>query len=346
MPNRLLAIFATIGVMSVLALIAPFTVQADSLSAPTTLSVNTFGTCAAISYNPTGDLLNDAPLLIEYLDGFINNIYFCWLNQTLALIFRYVLYIVLLIQSIMIWFISQMNALLAWAVNNLVYAPVFYIAGTIRNASNQIIEAIYFSGGRSTTIVSGSGSTFWDVLIAIVNGLAGAINGLTIGISSIVSSLAGILSTLVVQLGETLRTALDDTAGVIIALINAILIIIVTIITVIGAIILAIIQVLQTIVDIVGALALSLVQGVMGGFSEPVTNPLLSIPALATGTVSGQTGVCANQVVVHLCIGTYILDNTIFSAGSPATGAIYFVIAAVWFDRIMWALNKLKSIAK
>ena len=367
MPSRLLAIFATIGVMSVLAFIAPFGImpaQASALDAPAYTTANAFGTCAAISYNPTGDLLTDLPLLVEYLDGFINNIYFCWLNQTLALMFRYVLYIVLLLQSMMIWFIRQMNALLVWTVD-LVMAPVYYLAGTIRNTGNQITEAIYFAGGRTTTIVSGSGTTFWDVLIAIVNGLSSAINSLTTGLSSIFASLAGTLSTLIVQLGETIRAALSDTAGVIIALINAILVIIVTVIQIIGVIIMALIYLLAVIVQTVGAIALSIIQGVLGGFNATVTNPLSQIPGLAStgsggssissvgsgvssvgSSVSSVTGVCANNVVIHLCIGAYILDNTIFSMGSPATPAFFFLIGAVWFERMMWAMRKTKSIAK
>jgi len=361
MPSRLLAIFATIGVMGVLAFIAPFGImpaRASALDAPAYTTANAFGTCAALNYNPTGDLLTDLPLLVEYLDGFINNIYFCWLNQTLALMFRYVLYIVLLLQSMMIWFIRQMDALLSWAVNGLVYAPLFYIAGIIRNTGNQIIEAIYFSGGRTTTIVSGSGTTFWDVLIAIVNGLSSAINSLTTGLSSIFASLAGVLSTLIVQLGETIRAALSDTVGVIIALINAILIIIVTIIQIIGVIIMALISLFAIIVETVGAIALSIIQGVLGGFNATVTNPLSQISGLSStssvgssvssvgSSISSVTGVCSNNVVIHLCIGAYILDNTIFSMGSPATPAFFFLIGAVWFERIMWAMRKSKSIAK
>jgi hypothetical protein len=301
-------------------------------------SVSSVGSCATCTYSPVGDIGTDAPKLIEYLACFLKNLYFCWLNQTLALIFRYILYIVLLLQSLIIWGISQANALLIWG-ESLILSSVFFVAGIIQNSANQIIEAQ--SASTRITVTSGS-SNFFDVLISLVNALGGAIHDLTTGLSSIIGSLSSTLSVLIVQLGNIIIATINDTFGVIIALINAILIIAVALIEVIGAIILALIQLITVIVQTIGAVVLGLLDGIMSGFNAPITDPIAQLSATSG---SGITGACSG-VMVHLCIGEYILDNTIFSSDSPITASFFVIGGLIWLDRIMWALNKFKAIAK
>jgi hypothetical protein len=302
--------------------------------------------CTVCIYSPSGNLITDAPRLIQYLDCYLGNLYFCWLNQTLALIFRYILYIVLLIQSMIIWFIRQGDAIAQWTIS-LLMTCIFWIGGLLQNLTNEIV-AVQYNSSR-TTVISGGSTNLFDALIAFANVYSSAIHDLTTGISSIVASLSGVLSTLVVQIGETIRTALNDTFGVILALINAILIIVVVIIQVIGVVILAIIGLLVVVVQQLGAIVLAIIGGILGGFNTSVSNPLSGISALApsgTSSISSVTGMCSNNVVIHLCIGAYILDNTIFGPGSPITFGFFILEGAIWMYQLVWAVAKFGKIAK
>ena len=377
MPFRAVFFIVMMGGMGVATLILPMPIQAQGFH-PRDQSTGVT-TCSACTYQPTGDLIQDGPGLVGYLLCLLRQVYFCWLNQTLALIFRYIVYIVMLIQSLAIWWISQADALLRWFIGTLL-TLVFWIGGMIQNVGNEIIAA-QNSSVHITTVTSGS-SNFFDVLIALVNGLSGAINSLTTGISSIVSSLAATLSTLIVQLGQVITTALNDTLGVLLALINAILIIVVTIVQTIGVIVLAFIQMVGMIISTLLDFILALLQGVIGGFQTTITNPLASIPGMSvqsggvgslspgssgggavigsgtgfagvsggggsggsTSVGTGITGICNSNVMIHLCIGAYILDNTLFSSSSPATVAVSILIGAIWFERIIWAIRKVSSI--
>lgn len=309
------------------------------------------GSCQTCVYAPSGDITQDLPRLVEYLDCYLGNLYFCWLNQTLALIFRYILYIVLLLQSVIIWGISQADALLIWLVNALM-ACLMWIGGMMQNMTNQGVEATYFARGGATTIVTGGSSNIWDVLIAFVNGLGSVLNGITSGLTSIINGLTSTLSNLITQLGSIIVTALNGTFGVILALINAILQVVLIVIQVLGVVVVAVIQLIEMVVSWLGAIVIALIGGILGGFQATVTNPLTQISGLTTmggsgvSSVSSVTGMCSNNIVIHLCIGAYILDNTIFSGNSPVSLGFFIISGIIWFDRIVWAVTKFGKVNK
>jgi hypothetical protein len=293
--------------------------------------------CAACTYTPTGNIINDAPALIDYLYCGLSSIYFCWLNQTLALIFRYILYILIVIQSFIIWLIAQGGAVITWASTGAL-SGLFWLGGIVQNSANHITEAIYFSGGRATVIVEGTSSNLFDVLIAFIN---------TVG--HVFGDISENIRVIVTQMQETVRTIITGFFGVLFGLINGFFAIIAILIQVAGVIVIALIDLLEIIVETIGAVALGLINGVLSGFSAPVTDPLAQINALSgssVSSISSLSGACANNVVVHLCIGEYILDNTIFSASSPVTYGFFIVVGLIWLDRLLWALNKLRTVAK
>jgi phage-related protein len=302
--------------------------------------------------------LTDAPKLIEYLYCGLSNIYFCWLNQTLALIFRYILYILIVIQSFIMWIIAQGGALLGWIISSML-ACLFWLGGVIQNQGGRIVEAVYYSGGHLSTIVTPGSTNFFDVLLGLINGVGG-----------IIHDLSNLLNNLVSQLGGIITTALSGLINIILALINAVFSLISIVIQVIGVIIVAIVGLLAVIVETIASVVIGLIGGILGGFNTTVSNPLTSINALAGAStssiatigggssgvssissigsisISSVSGYCANNVLIHLCIGEYILDNTLFSASSPVTYGFFILIGMVWFHRILWALGKLKGVSK
>ena len=324
-----------IGIVGATALAFPAFALADSGSAGPT------GQCVVLNFTFYGNASADETELVEYANGFVNDIYFCWLNQTLALIFRYVLYIVLLIQSVMIWLISQIDALLQWVVSTLMTA-LYWLGGNVNNTGRQIVEAIDFSGAHVTTVVDNgsAGTNIWDVFISLFGGIQGVINSLTTAITTLTGQIASIINTAI----NGLVTVILGIFNVAVALIQAIASIIIILLEFVGLILLAILNLIGIALQVVGGIIMALVVGVISGFSVPVSDPVSMIGS-STGANVGSLGACTG-LAFHLCVGEYILDNTILGSGSPLSPAIFIMIGAVWLDRLIWAVNKVRTIAK
>ena len=325
-------ILLLIGIVSASTLIFPGFVLADS-------GTSQFGQCVTLNFTFYGSVNADESELVEYADGFANDLYFCWLNQSIALIFRYILYIVLLIQSSIIWFINQANALVIW-FNATLLVILNFMAGTVNNAAQQIVESIDFSGAHVTTVVEPGSSNIWDVLISLVGGIQGVVNSLTTAISTITGQLASIINTAINGLVSIILGIFD----VVVALINAIANIIIILIEIVGLVIITLLDLIGIGIQVVGGVVLALVIGVISGFSAPTVDPISQIGAV-TGANVGSLSACTG-LAFHLCIGEYVLDNTILGAGSPLSPAMFILIGAVWLDRLMWAINKIRSVAK
>lgn len=282
------------------------------------------GQCKSCVYAPKGDWFEDAGRLIDYLACQIGNIYYCHVIPILLGIWRSILNLIILFQSFIYWIISAINQVALWFNGSIVTVARFG-QGALNNATTTISSAVFAAGG--TTIISNSngGANLFDVLIEFIRQVGGAIGKLVDVFPTLISAFRDIslgLINLIVQLATLL-------INVIILVINFILLVLAEIF-----------RIAMLIPQIFTAMA--------DGFTATVSLPPSVAPApnapLAQQTLMGQP--CDSEGVFPLCLGIYVLDNTVFSGGNNPVGVIglvYFFEGVAALRILFWFVRKFSA---
>jgi hypothetical protein len=246
------------------------------------------GTCKACSYTPTGDWVVDAPNLIDYLACQIGNIFYCHIIPILLGIWRQIVEFMTLIQSVIFYAINSMNRIALW-VNGNITTVVRYTAGTIDNGVTRIENAIYTSG--STTVIQSGNASLLDVILEFIRQVGNLLN-------NFVNTIPGIIN--------AFRDIVVSIVGGIVQIAFLLVQLVITLINVVIMLLGVALRVLSIIPLLLSAFG--------DGFSGAIANPMA--PAVGAGTpidsatILGQS--CQDEVYFQMCLGVYVLDNTIF----------------------------------
>jgi hypothetical protein len=286
--------------------------------------------CITCTYSPTGNFSIDIALLVSWLTCQLVNIWGCEAMPILVFIWGVLLAIMHEIAWIPIWAADEMSIAGGW-LNGNTLAVVYYLNGALFNATNLITTAIYYSGGAHTTIIGGGGGTIWDVLIAFINQLGGVLHGL-------LDDITQIINTLVPNLAGIIITLINAVLGLAFLLFQFALFLLNSGLTVITDIINLF---TSTIPAILGAFSQGFSQASYGTVSVGSFN---SSGALAPGTVPGKFD-CTDPIIYHVCLGLYVLDNTIFS-GSPGYVAVtlQIIVGLVFVNVLVWAIRRFQRL--
>jgi hypothetical protein len=289
------------------------------------------GICKVCTYNPTGDLPADLPLLMNYLACQIGNIYFCVVVPILLGIWRTVWHVFLLMQASFFWLKSLFEQMIGYAAH-MTLAVAYYLNGSIQNAGNNVVNATI--GSTRAYFMTGSGSNLFDAIIALFNNLGGVFTG-------IVNAING-LGTAIVQ---ALSSVLHDTFGFLIALINGIVSIaalVMQLIALIASLVATLFNSVMGIIMIIPRLIATIQTAMTQTTSDPV------------GALNGLNGLsCSNDIVSYYCTAGYVMDNTILGARMQLFGLnvpivttlIQVIMFFIGLDRLLWAIRRFQALS-
>lgn len=285
------------------------------------------GICKVCNYSPVGDWFEDAPNLVNFLACQLGNIYFCVVVPILLGIWKSIIEVITLIQSMMYWFISAGNQAALWVNGNIVVFARF-TAGTIDNAATTSANAIYSAGGTTIIGAGGSNANLFDVLIEFIRTL-----GATIG------KIADIFPSLIGALRDVSLAIVNGIVTIATLLINLVLIL-VNVFIVIAAEILRFASIIPY-----------LVVAFSDGFGATTSSPLApaSMPGqqlpLSQQTILGQP--CTDDPYFTMCLGVYVMDNTIFDEsnqnGFGVVGLMNFVKGIAVIGLMLWGGRKMTA---
>lgn len=269
--------------------------------------------CQLCTYAPTGDLANDAPRLIEYLLCGFSNIYYCTVVPILLGIWQSIVNLIVLIQSITYYMIDSARAISIW-MNGNITTVVRYASGYTDNAVTRIVNG----GIANTTIIStgGSGSNLFDVLIELFRQLGNIVITTVKAIPQIVNAVRdsiGTLGNVIITLGFLL----------------------VTIATMIINLLIVLLAQLLRLANVLPALLNAFVDGFSGAVGS---SPLMAAPGadVASKTLFGQS--CNQDAIYPLCLGAYVLDNTLFANIDPANPLNFVNLIRALYGLASWGL--------
>jgi hypothetical protein len=126
------------------------------------------GGCHFCVYSPTGDVATDISEFQQWLACQFFQLWECQAKILLRYIWQALINILTLFGSFRLWLSATIIGLANWGGGNL---TVFsrWLDGEIHNAVQNIVWAILNWHGTS----GGGGTNFWDVLIALINGIIG-----------------------------------------------------------------------------------------------------------------------------------------------------------------------------
>ena len=286
--------------------------------------------CITCVYSPTGDLTIDTALVLAWIMCQIVNVWGCEALPLIQTILGTGVATLHALAWIPLWLGDEITIFGLWANSNTL-AVAYYLNGALFNGVSQITTAIYYSGGAHTVIVGGGGGgTIWDVLIALINQLGAVIGGLTNGLPQAIASIVG------------------NVANVIITLINGILAIAFLVFNFVLWLLSVGVSLLSDIVNVISIVP-AIISAFIQGFSQASYNTVSvgsfnSAAAITPGTVPGRFD-CTDPIIYHVCLGMYVLDNTIFS-GSPSlvTVTLQIAMGLVFINVLVWAIRRFQAL--
>lgn len=300
--------------------------------APLPTSGPTSGVCQQCTYAPVGDWFVDAPKLVEWLYCQIQNLFACWLIPILLGLWQTALDTLHAIAWSRIWIGDEISVFGAWANDNTTIVST-WANGEMGNLATQIANAIYGAIGGNTFLISGNNANFWDVLVSLFNNLGGVIGGAFSALPSIIHDIANVILAAIngivqiamvfVALGITL---VNFGIGVINEIISAV----------------------NIIPAIVGTF-----QAGFNVYAHPVSMNMVAQSATIGPPTGGPTGSldCTNGVIYHVCIGLYMLDNTVFQGDPTILGgipifadALYMSAGLVAANAFLWMIRRFRGL--
>jgi len=139
--------------------------------------------CKVCAYSPVGDVNVDLPEVIAWLLCAITQIWHCQAKTILMGIWQAIVDVLTFLGFWRLWMFYTVQTTAAWGNDNVVVA-LRYMNGLVLNLQTAIVDAIY-SGPRGV-IVTDTGTSFWDALVSLFN-----------GIRDITTSIVGLISNLV-----------------------------------------------------------------------------------------------------------------------------------------------------
>lgn len=291
-------------------------------------------TCVQCIYSPTGDWFEDAPKLIAWLGCQIKNLFACWLIPVLLGIWQSILDTMHAIAWSRVWLGDELSIAANWVDGNTIVLTT-WLNGEIFNLGTQVNQGFELAIGANTFLIQGGSQTsFWDVLVSLFNGLSGTLQALFNALPQIV----------------------DGIANLIIAIINAVIQIVSIIVQLVIVVINFGLGVLNELVQ-----TMSIVPVIVGTFqhalnlyANPVTIGIGPSSVIIDATMHPPPNSldCSNPIIYHVCIGFYVLDNTVFSGspdilnGTPVL-AMGIILSEGLFAMhvLLWTINKIREMA-
>jgi hypothetical protein len=295
---------------------------------------NDTATCKTCTYNPIGDWSTDLPALMAWVVCQISNIFYCQLIPILMGMWNTMFKLLLYAQATMAWIVGNLQAFANWsAANTMVITR--YGGAYFDNGVSRITESVAWSNSNAYVIDNGGGgSNLSDVLIALVNQIGSVFNSIVNQFGAIATGLYQFFDNFIAAFKDLISQLIGGVSSVAIALISAFFSLIVTIIN-------AVLWLLSQVFQLVGIIP-QFVSNFSGAYSEAVVMPTLGPDDLFAPAVGGVIQVqnprlrsfvqqpdsyvanCDNQIMFHVCLAWYIIDNTVYNnTGAPGLLSVF-----------------------